>query len=179
MSNISPSALSLAGLALEYCRAVSACRDSEPRAFVREMLRYLPRIYVTVMDLRPYGEGTDPDDEADETGAIYETVTEDLYNSVREDISAVLGENDMYLDTPVEEMRFSDTPVAVSLSEQLADIYQQLADFAATVAQSSPDLMPDILSDLKYRFGEFLAVTVCGALRAANYIYFNANLSDE
>lgn len=169
----------MAGLALEYCRTVSACRDSEPRAFVRDMLRYLPRIYITIMDLRPYGEGTDPDAEADETGAIYETVTEDQYNSVREDISAVLGENDMYLDTPVEEMRFSDTPVAVSLSEQLADIYQQMADFAATVAQSSPDILPEVLSDLKYRFGEFLAVTICGAQRAANYIYFNANLSDE
>lgn len=179
MSTISPSALSLAGLALEYCRAVSACRDTDPRSFVREMLRYLPRIYITVMDLKPYGEGTDEADDTNETGAIYETVTEEQYDDVRDAMSSVLGENDVYLDTPVEEMRYSDTPVAVSLSEQLADIYQQMADFAATIGQSSPDFFPDVLADLKYRFGAFLAKTLCSALRAADYIYFNANLNNE
>ena len=169
----------MAGLALEYCRAVSSCRDTEPRTFVREMLRYLPRIYVTLMDLKPYGEDTDADADADETGAIYETVTEDQYNDVRDAMSSVLGENDMYLDTPVEEMRYSDTPVAVSLAEQLADIYQHMAGFAATVAQSSPDFFPDVLSELKYRFNSYLSNTVCSALRAANYIYFNASLTNE
>ena len=59
----------MAGLALEYCRAVSSCRDTEPRTFVREMLRYLPRIYVTLMDLKPYGEDTDADADADENFA--------------------------------------------------------------------------------------------------------------
>lgn len=169
----------MAGLALEYCRAVSACSNTEPKIFVREVLRYLPRIYVTLMDLKPYGEGTDADAEADETGAIYETVTEDQYNDVREAMSALLGENDMYLDTPVEEMRYSDTPVAVSLAEQLADIYQLMADFAATIAQSSPDFFPEILSELKYRFNDYISTIICSALRAANYIYFNASLTNE
>lgn len=93
---------------------------------------------------------------------------------MRDSISAVLGENDMYLDTAVEDMRYSDTPVAVSLSEQLADIYQQLADFAATVSQISSYEMPDVVSELKYRFDTYLSTVICSALRAADYTYRHA-----
>ena len=178
-NSISPAALSLAGLALEYCKAVASCGDDEPRLFVREVLRYLPRIYITVSDLKPYGEDTDADAEPDETGLIYDTVTEDQYNQLRSLMSTVLGENDRYLDTPVEEMRFSDTPVAVSLAEQLADIYQTMADFAATVGQVTPDMMPEVLSELKYRFASYLSDTICSALRAANYVYHHATFDQE
>ena len=161
----------MAGLALEYCRAVSSCRDTEPRTFVREMLRYLPRIYVTLMDLKPYGEDTDADADADETGAIYETVTEDQYNDVRDAMSSVLGENDMYLDTPVEEMRYSDTPVAVSLAEQLADIYQQMFDMAYTLRDAPDQALPMVVDDIKFRFSDFLSQKICDSLRILNQLY--------
>ena len=75
--NQSSSAVSLAGLSVEYCKAMAACREQEPRDFLREVLRYLPRIYVTLTDTRPYGEDSDPGGGADETGAIYETLTEE------------------------------------------------------------------------------------------------------
>ena len=174
MNPSSSNAVNLAGLAVEYCKAMAVCREQEPRDFLREVLRYLPRIYVTLTDTRPYGEDSDPEGGADETGAIYETLTEEQYNEVRDSISAVLGENDMYLDTAVEDMRYSDTPVAVSLSEQLADIYQQLADFAATVSQISSYEMPDAVSELKYRFDTYLSTVICSALRAADYTYRHA-----
>ena len=174
MEQSSSKAVSMAGLAVEYCKAMASCREQEARDFLREVLRYLPRIYVTIMDIRPYGENGDPDGGADETGAIYDTLTEEQYNEVRDAISAVLGENDMYLDTAVEDMRYSDTPVAVSLSEQLADIYQLLADFAATVSQISSYEMADALSELKYRFDTYMSTIICSALRAADYTYRHA-----
>lgn len=177
MSNISPAALSLAGLAIEYCKIVAQSREKEPRQFVRDVLRYLPRIYITICDLRPYEE--DEETEAEETGAIYDTITEEQYNGVMMDMSVVLGENDMYLDTPADEMRYSDTPIAVSLSEKLADIYQAMADFAATVGQVTPEMIPDVLADLKYRFASYLSETICSALRAANYIYHNVSFDQE
>ncbi|MDE6527158.1 MAG: DUF5063 domain-containing protein [Muribaculaceae bacterium] len=170
---MTPAALSLTSLAVEYCKAVAGAPATDPRAFVRDMLRYLPRIYITISDIRPY-EG-ESDDEPLETGAIYDTVTEEQYEAVRADLCTVLGSNDVYLDTPVEQMQFSDTPVAVSLAEQLADIYQAMADFAATMAQITPDMAPDTLSELRYRFSTYLADTICRALKAANYVYFNAD----
>lgn len=175
--SISPAALSLAALSIEYCKAVAASAMTEPRTFLRDVLRYLPRFYITISDLDPMGQGDSTDPE--ETGLIYNTVTEEQYDDARAAMSAVLGENDMYLDTPVEEMRFSDTPVAVSLAEQLADIYQNMADFAATVGQVTPDMIPEVLSELKYRFVTYLSDTICSALRAANYVYHHAQTENE
>ena len=175
--SISPAALSLAALSLEYCKAVAGCAMTEPRDFLRDVLRYLPRFYITISDLDPYGHGADA--EPEETGLIYDTLTEEQYDEARSAMATLLGENDMYLDTPVEEMRFSDTPVAVSLAEQLADIYQNMADFAATVGQITPDMIPDALSELKFRFSGYLSDTICSALRAANYVYNNAQFESE
>lgn len=173
--SISPAALGLTSLAIEYCKAVAAAETTPSRQFLREVLRYLPRIYITVADIKPYGE----DSEGDETGLIYDTVTEDQYEAARAQMAAILGADDMFLDTPVDDMQYSDTPVAVSLAELLADIYQAMADFAATMAQIQPDMVPDALSELKYRFASYLADIICRALKAANYIYFNATFDDD
>lgn len=168
-------ALSLATLALEYCKVMAEALATAPKPFLREVLRYIPRFYITIADIK-----ADPDsdfvDEAYETGAIYDSITEEQYEGARADMARVLGEHDVFLDTSVEDMRFSDTPVAVSLAELLADIFQCMADFAATMAQADDTLVPEILADLKYRFESYLSDTLCRALKAANYIYYNADL---
>lgn len=179
MTNSSPTdsqAVALAGLGAEFCAAVASCAQTEPRDFCRAVLRYLPRIYITVSDLRD--PGGDAGLEGAETEAIYSSMEEDTYETARRDMSAAFGEYDVYLDTPAEDMRFSDTPVAVSLAEKLADIYQQMYDMADTVRQAPPQLWPDVMADLKYRFDSFLSETICDALRAANFIYRNAQWND-
>ena len=88
---MTPAALSLTSLAVEYCKAVAGAPTSEPRDFLLDMLRYLPRIYITVSDINPYGDGAD--NEPQETGAIYDTGTEEQYEAVRTDMSTLLGPN--------------------------------------------------------------------------------------
>lgn len=166
---ISPAAISLAALSIEYCKVLAAATQTEPRDFVGEVLRYLPRFYITINDL---------DVEPSDTGLIYDTVTEEQYEQVRADVAAVLGQNEMYLDTPADDMQFSDTAVAVSLAEKLADIYQCMADFAATIGLVTPDLIPEVLDELASRFDSYLSDTICSALRAANNIFRHANFDE-
>ncbi len=40
-----------------------------------------------------------------------------------------MGEDDVFLETFEEDMKYSDTPVAASVSESLADIFQPLYNF--------------------------------------------------
>ena len=80
---------------------------------------------------------------------------------------------------PAEDLRYSDTPVALSLSEQIADIYQTMADFATTIADALQEGVADVLADLKYRFHEYLADNICSALRTANLIYQSKSLLSE
>lgn len=179
MNNDTPAAaLALAALSLEYCKTVVHSAEMAPKDFVRDMLRYLPRLYLTMADLDA-GEGSDSYDGAYDSGAIYSTVDEEQYDAARSDMAALLGDNDVYLDTPVEDMRFSDTPVAVSLAEKLADIFQDMAGIAAAIGQTGPEAMLEVLADVKYRFSAYLSETICSALRAANYIYFNADFEQQ
>lgn len=179
-SNIRPEVIGLSGLAVEFCKILAAAPQTEPQQFLADVVRYLPRIYIAIGELKPYGDEEAPmDDESLNTDMIEASVNEEQYDDIRRGIAALLGEYDMYLDTPVEEMRFSDTPVAVSLAEQLADIFQNLADFAATLVSVDPMHMPEVLAELKYRFISYLSLTVCSALKAANYIHQTKVLNEQ
>lgn len=168
-SPISPAAIGLTGLAFEYCRLLEGGGHDDIHSLLAEVLRYLPRIYITAQGLKPYGE----DEAGDDNGAIVDMLDEDGYERVRQYVAAILGQYDTYLDTMVEDMRFSDTPVAVSLSEQLSDIYQVAYDFAESVRQAPSEAIPDITADFKYRFDAYLSQTICSAMRAADLIYHN------
>lgn len=178
-SSLSPQALSLAGLAVEFGKVLANATEKEPQEFLRECLRYLPRIFISACDLKIYGEDSCPVTEDFNTGAISDSVTEEQYEMVREGIAKLLGEYDVYLDTPVEDMRYSDTPVGVSLSEQLADIFQCVVDFAATMGMCDGDTATDVLSEFKYRFHSYLSETICSAQRAVNTLYQSQALLSE
>lgn len=176
-SSTASQTVALAGLGAEFCAVVASCPSMEPRDFCRKILQYLPRIYITISDLTAAdadGALTEPA----ETGAIYATMDEDTYEAARSQMSTAFGEYDMFLDTPAEQMQYSDTPVAVSLAEKLADLYQQMFDIADTVRNSPQHIWPEIVEDVAYRFDSFLSETICDALRAANFIYHKAQWND-
>ena len=166
---ISPAAISLTGLAVEYCKYLESCAEEEAADFCQQMLRYLPRIYMTAFDLKPYGEST----EGADNGAIIDELDEEQYENIRTQAAGVLGEFDTYLDTMVDDMRFSDTPVAVSLAEQLADIYQTAYDFAQSMREAPTEAVPEVLADFKYRFDSYMSQPICSAMRATDFIYHN------
>ena len=168
-SKISPAAISLTGLAFEFCRTLEGCAGDEVQDFCEKMLRYLPRIYMMAFDLKPYGEST----EGTDNGSIIDELEEEQYDNVRQMAAGVLGEFDTYLDTMVDDMRYSDTPVAVSLAEQLTDIYQTAYDFTQSMREAPADAVPDVLADFKYRFDSYLSQTICSAMRATDFIYHN------
>lgn len=172
--------LKLTALAVGYVRLVAGAAESEPHTFVYNTLRLLPAIYTGLLELKPYGEDEGGEDYDNyDTGAILGQLTEEQYAAVAGSLATLLGQYDTYLDTPAEDMRYSDTPVAVSLSEQLADIYQALADFATTIADAPAEGAPDVLADLKYRFHSYLADILCSAVRACNLIYQSKVLATE
>lgn len=171
--------LRLTLLAVRYTQAAGRPHSDEPEQSLLQLLRLLPALYGTLLDIDPYGDGVIVDSEDYDTGAIPATVDEEQYASVRNQWAELLGNYDVYLDTPVEDMRFSDTPVAVSLSEQIADIFQCMADFATAVYDVPDDAKADILADMKYRFHSYLADTLCSAMKAANTIALSNVLNTE
>ena len=166
------SRIALAALATEYCRVVDAASDMAPQAFVREVLRYLPRIYITIADI---SDGV----AAADNGMIYPVLDETAYEGARTAMAALLGEYDTYLDTHVEDMMYSDTPVAVSLAERLADVYQAMYDLADNLRQVPDAAADELVENMAYMFEAYLADNLTDALRAANRLYYSRHLEND
>ena len=58
-----------------------------------------------------------------------------------------MGDKDDYLDVFVQDMVYSDQPIKKSISEDLADIYQDLKDFIYNKAKTFTDELLDKLKE--------------------------------
>lgn len=159
--------MSLTALAANYCAALENCRDSEREDFIKEMLGYLPRIYWEFIDL-------DVEDVAVSSEFEYfpTYVDEDYYESVRRNVEALFGEDDIFLETFEEDMKYSDTPVAASISESLADIFQPLYNFICVVKDSEGENAEGAYRECKENFESYWSQTLCNVLRALNNLRF-------
>lgn len=162
-------------LANEYCQAIELAASTEPSAFVRQMTRLLPRIYICVSDLV-----FDSDIETDEPEYRYDTahLDENYYNQVKDNIAALLGEDDAYLETFHEDMQYSDTPIAATVSEGLADIFQTLFDFVEDVKDADTEQQIETLMALRADFADYWSQTLCNVMRPLNSLT-EKNFSDE
>lgn len=102
-------------VALEYCTFVEAAGNTGLFDFVDKATKLLPLLYLKASLL--------PEVESEEETELELSVSEDMYESVRSRIAGLLGERDSYLETFHADMRYSDTPIAAFISENLADVY--------------------------------------------------------
>lgn len=158
--------LAFIALCNEYCSALenaSTCESA--REFTGTMLSLLTRIYITARDLQPAAG-------ADE-GYIDSALEEDMYDRVRNDIAMLLGENDTYLETFESDMKYSDTPIAASISESLADLFQVFYNFLETVRDAPDELIESAVESVRDDFCYSWSQTLCNVLRPLNSIYYN------
>lgn len=160
---------SLAFIALcnEYCAAIEDVRESDKDDFVQSMLRLLPRLYISATDLKI--------DLLDEEDAYLEPILdEDYYESVRCGIENLMGPEDVFLEVFEEDMKYSDTPIAASISESLADIFQVLYNFVGMVKEAPEHLIPLALVAVRDEFQGYWSRILCNVLRALNQLRYNS-----
>jgi len=165
-SDINRNTLSFIGLATEYCATLEQASALEMPELVSAMLRLLPRLYITMSDTNP--------EQMEEYEPLGSYVDEQTYEQVRASVAAVMGEEDTYLETHEEDMKYSDTPIAATISESLADIYQDLANFLAPVRDSEGALTIPALAECRENFATFWAQTLVNVLRPLNAIHYKA-----
>ena len=159
--------LGVTALSAEYCHTMETCTDMEPGEFVEKMLNLLPRLYLAFTDVKP-GEEIFEDE-----AAYFETyVDEDFYESIRRNAETLLGPEDTFLETFEENMKYSDTPIAASISECLADIFQPLFNFISIVRDSEGEKMEAAYRECRENFESYWAQTLCNVLRALNFLKY-------
>lgn len=163
-SLLSNNQLAFLALSNEYCHAIETASETERDDFVATMLKLLPRLYISATDL--------PDSILGPDSFMPQSLEEDYYDSVRRNLEMLFGEDDTYLEVFEEDMKYSDTPIAASISEGLADIFQVLYNLTAYAQDAPVEEIPAALESVKEDFGAFWSKSLCNVLRALNALKY-------
>lgn len=162
-------------VALQYCAFLENIEDGLTSNELQDKLtKILPLLYLKA-SLVPETEQVN-----EESPEI--TVSEELYNYMLSRLSSVFGSDDTYLEVFVEDMKYSDTPISASISEDLTDIYQDTKNFVSVyehgVTENMNDAMYVCIENFKIYWGQKL-VNVLRALHSLKYGQINNDLGDE
>ena len=70
-------------------------------------------------------------------------------------------------------MKYSDTPIGASISESLADIYQELYNFTEMVKNVPVDMIPAAIAAVRIDFADFWSQTLVNVMRPLNHLRYN------
>ena len=133
------------GLCNEYCMSIENAKETDKQEFVDTMLRILPRIYISATDLQ-----IDILEEEDQF--VENFLDEDYYDALRRNMEILMGEDDVYLEVFEEDMKYSDTPVAASISEGLSDMFQVLYNFLNSIRDTTDTTVKRALINVREDF---------------------------
>lgn len=157
-------------VAAEYCGFLERTRDAKRSIFVDTALKILPLLYLKASMIPPCERIGEFDPEA--------FVTEEDYELIRMAVAEVLGSKDDYLEVFLPDMAYSDTPIKKCISEDLADIYQDLKDFISVFQLGLNETMNDSLVICKEHFEEFWGQRLVNTMRALHDVKYNSTEED-
>jgi len=158
-------------VAAEFCAFLERAKRMKRSTFVDTSLKILPLLYLKASML-PKCETI-----GDETPETY--VTEEIYEILRINLSGLMGDKDDYLDVFVQDMVYSDQPIKKSISEDLADIYQDIKDFIFVFQLGLNETMNDSLAICQENFGTLWGQKLVNTLRALHDVKYNQLEEEE
>lgn len=160
--------IDFARVALEYCVVVETTKETDKSTFVNTMTKVLSLLYLKASIL--------PEITEDYESELETRVDENFYAQVENNISELLGNDDVYLETFHPDIKLSDSPVAVKISEDLADIYQDLGNFIAVFKNGQKETMNDSLLLCIDNFKKYWGQRLVNALRALHFIQYKSDI---
>ncbi|MBR1387596.1 MAG: DUF5063 domain-containing protein [Alloprevotella sp.] len=132
-------------VAAEFCKLMESAATIGVSNFAKQTSILLSMLYLKVQFISA---------EDDSDGYNEEYVTEDDYNHIRSTVASLLGANDEYLTTAVDDFKYSDQPILHTISEDLADLYQVMRNLLEVFRNGYEDAVQKALFDLleQYRY---------------------------
>lgn len=139
-----PVALDFVAIGVEFCSFLEKMEVKSRPEWAQAMLRILPLLYVKAT-LLPTVEVL-----GDQMAEVF--VKEQDYMLISNQVASVLAEEDVYLDVFIEDMKYSDRPVSSLVSEDIADIYQDIRNFVSVYQHGLEETMLFALNDVAENF---------------------------
>ena len=166
--------LELVTVAVEFCAYVENAAEKDRKIFISTMQKLLPLLYLKGV-LAPKYELTEECD-ADSLSSF---VSMENYDIVRNNVAFVMGEYDSFLDVFVEDMKYSDTPILSSASENIADIYQDLKNFVCAYKDGTEEMRYDAIVMCKSNFENYWGQRLVNVLRALHEINYGERINED
>jgi hypothetical protein len=160
----SPSVIEFVTVCVEFCAFLEEDEPGSRHEWLGQIIRILPLLYLKAT-LLP--ETIVLNDEPLET-----FVNEDDYNRIAIKVASIMGEENIYLDVFVEDMKYSETPISVSISEDIADIYQDIRNFVSVYQYNLTAQMNDALNRCVDNFRSYWGQKLVNVMRPLHALYY-------
>lgn len=159
-------------VASEYCSFVENTLRFSKVDFLDKSRKLLPLVYLKASILPKFESVFDDENER--------FVTEEDWDFIHNSIKQKLGFHDEYREVfdPLTHEQVEQS--TASISDNLADIYQDLKNFLNVYNIGTEEIMNDTLWECQLNFEEFWGQKLLNALKAIHYVYFSEDdLSEE
>ena len=150
-------AIEFVTVAVQLCLYLEQIEGLDKSEFVEKMLCLLPLLYLKARLLPKATEELD--------GFPERFVSEQEYEDIRQKVAQCMGADDTYLEVFVEDMRYSDEPITAFVSENIADIYQEVKDLACNYQTRDEAVMNDALVNCLEAFEQHWGQKLLNVLR--------------
>lgn len=158
----SKSVLEFATVAREYCAFIEGSGNYKRSDFVRLLEKLLPLLFykaTLLPECEPLYEDGTP-----------KFVTEAHYEGIYLKMLGLLKQHDTFPEVFDSRISETDEVFSASLSEYLADIYQDLKNFTAVFQKGVVEEMNDALWECQLNFREYWGIRLANALRAVHIL---------
>lgn len=157
-------------VAVQYCAYLEDFAEATESDLTDKLTKILPLLYLKAT-LVPETDTVNEDDPEI-------SVTEDGYNYIFSRLYNVFLNNDAYLEVFLQDMKYSETPIAASISEDLADIYQDLKNFVTIFERGVTENMNDALYLCMENFRAYWGQKLVNVLRALHSLKYSSDHDD-
>jgi hypothetical protein len=151
-------------VANEFCKYAERASQLKGDELLRILQRILPLMYIKASllpQLNPFFEDGNE-----------KFVTESDWMIVNETLKKKFGTADDYLEVFDEKSKETDGPVLSSISENMADIYQDIKDFLLLYQTGTGEVMNDAIWECRMNFENFWGQKLVNSMRAVHkFIY--------
>ncbi len=158
-------------VAVQFCAYLEDLEGRRRAEFVDTMVKLLPLLYLKGT-LMPAYENMDG-------GYVSDYVTEENYDIIRNNVAYVMADRDDYLDVFMSDMKYSDEPILMTVSENIADIYQDIKNFAYIYKIGVDEEKLTALENCKRNFTTDWGQKLVNVLRAIHEVKYTTDDTDD
>jgi hypothetical protein len=155
-------------VAAEFCKYAEHASELKGDEMLKILQRLLPLLYLKASllpQLEPFFEDGNE-----------KFTTEADWSMIRESFMQLLGTADDYLEIFDEKFEVSEAPVPVSISENMADIYQDLKDFLLLYQTGTREVMNDAVWECRMNFENYWGQKLLNSMRAIHKFIYSGEI---